>query len=324
MQKAYACLQTFTLEKISLFLFVFLSLLSANNSELFAVDYLLQRKLFLPAFEKLEEIIGNDYQGEDAYALRGHILTIRGRYSDALVDYEYGIASERIWHREGESLANIYRFSWECEKANELRENIRLFGSFPLGAKLRLYFEQLQDFRYCGELLRAWDVQAEMEGLYPRAVLTHFGSAELFLDQGDIEAAYRELWLSQQFFRHFGWKDIAARIALMEGRYEEAFQLMQYIQVQRVADHSLARFMLSAILANDPMMAVYKTDMLRWSEIENPIILYLRMVAFESMGMEEDFQATKTWFEVNCDGVCQERVLWSIEKELGYRLESRL
>jgi tetratricopeptide (TPR) repeat protein len=287
------------------------------------VNYLLQRKLYIHAFQKLNEIIDSGYQEDDAYALRGSILTVRGRYSEALDDYTFGLSSDGIWHREGEAYANTLRSFWLCEEANELRETIRLFGAFPKGAKLRLYSGQIEDLRYCGETSRAWDLQAEMEGFFPRAVLSHFASAELFLDQGDIDAAYRELWLSQQKFQHIGWKDISARIALMEGRYEEAFQLMQYIGIQRVSDVSLQRFMLSAILANDPAMAIHKTDQIRWSSNENPIIIYLRIMAFQSLGWTEKKEAEQEWLQTICDETCQVRVLWSLEKELGYGLEGR-
>ena len=286
-----------------------------------SVDYLLQRKLYLHAFQKLETIISQGYHHDDAYALRGNIQTVRGKYSDALIDYEYGLGSKRIWHREGEAYANTLRVYWKCEEANALRENIRLFGAFPPGARLRLYSEQIHDLRYCGDFEKAWELQAEMEGLYPRAVLTHFASAELFLDQGDIDSAHRELWLSQQTFQHIGWKDVSARIALMEGRYEEAFQLMQYINIQRVSDQSLIRFMLLAILANDSAMAIHKTDLLRWSETENPIIIYLRIMTFQDLGMKMELQEEKVWYDFICDELCQEQVLWSIHKELGYSLE---
>ena len=303
---------------------MFLSLLIASNPDFVSVEYLLQRKLFLHALQKIEEIIADDYQGEDAYALRGRILSIRGRYADAMVDYDYGLASKRIWHREGEAYATTLRLYWECDKASEWRESIRRFGRLPPGARLRLYAEQIRDLRYCGEIDRAWALQAEMEGVYPRAVLTHFASAELFLDQGDIDSAFRELGFSQLYFKHAGWKDVAARIALMEGRYEQAFQLMQYIQVQRVPDDAMVRFMLSALLANDPTIVIHKTSFLRWMATENPNILYLRMKAFQSLEMEKEAEEEKQWYEANCNQLCQERVLWSLQRELGFRLEDHL
>ena len=307
-----------------MFLFALLSWIFAVNPELASVDYLMQRKLYLHAFQKLNTIIDSGYDEDDAYALRASILTVRGKYSEALDDYEYGLNAERIWHREGEAYANTLRGFWRCEEASELRETIRRFGDLRKPASLRLYSAQIEDLRYCGDLDSAWTLQTEMEGLFPRAVLSHFASAELFLDQGDIDSAYRELWLSQLKYQHIGWKDIAARIALMEGRYEEAFQLMLYINIQRVSDASLIRFMISAILANDPVMVIHKTDQIRWSFNENPIIVYLRMMAFQSLGWTEKAQEEQEWLQTICDAVCQERVEWSLETELGYSLTERL
>lgn len=298
-------------------LLLFVTLLFADNPHLMMADRLLQRQLFIHALRSVEEVIADGHGDDEVYAARGNILAIRGRYYEAIDDFEYAVGADRLWKREGEGYADSLSATGRCQEAAELREGIRLVGDLPGGASLRMFSDQVHDFRNCGLVEEAWKTQMDMEAKFPRAVLSYFAAAELYLDQGDIEQAYRELWSSQLYFQHAGWRDILARIALQEKRYEEAFQLMKYIQAQRVPDRTMIRYMLSALLANDPAAVYHKTEQLRWSSNENPIIRYLRIEALQELGRTAELEAEKSWFAATCSSDCQNWVKGYLRQELS-------
>ena len=99
------------------------------------------------------------------------------------------------------------------------------------------------------------------------------------IDEGNIEQAWRSLFNSQIHYRYVGVRDVLARLALVEGRYEDAFKILQYIKAQRVSDRSMILKGLATLMAGDPSVLLFKLSQSRWVDNENPHLIYLRLWA---------------------------------------------
>ena len=159
---------------------------------------------------------------------------------------------------------------------------------------------------------------------FPRAVKTHLAAADLALDVGDVEQAWRDLFNAQIYYRYVGKLDILARIALVEGRYEDAFQTLHYIKSQRVPDRSMILKGLATLMAGDPSVLLYKLGQPRWVDNENPHILYLRLWSLNELGLQEQYRDELEWFRLLCDSTCTQTVQRNLTMELQRPLPFQL
>jgi hypothetical protein len=289
----------------------------ALDINLAAADRFLQRGMFVYAIQEVDKVIDEGKGDEDAYALRGFLMGVRGRYDSALNDYDYGLASDRLWHREGEGFATTMRIVGECEKAIEHRVSLLQVGKLPYGAHLRVMYDLVDDYRYCGRFADAWRIQEVLESQFPRASMTHMAAADLYLDEGDIDSAYFELWLSRLYFTHISSNRIESRIALIEERYQEAFLKTRYIQTNRVPDRDLIIQLLANYLSNDSSAVIHQTNQFRWKYNENPVIVFIRMLAFQELKEHQKLEEEKFWFDTICTDDCPNFVRTIIALELG-------
>ena len=159
---------------------------------------------------------------------------------------------------------------------------------------------------------------------FPRAVKTHLALADLAMDEGDLDLAWRALASSQIYFQYVGVADMYARIALIEQRYEDAFQLLQYIKAQRVSDRSMILKGMATILAGDPSVFLLKMNQARWVENENPHLLFLRLWALSEVQDTTQMMYEQDYFQAVCDSACQQWVIQNLEREIQAELPFRL
>ena len=292
---------------------------AAQTASLAFAERYVEQGMIIYALQVLDQLIDNGEESEDAYALRGHLMMMRGRYEYALTDFEYGLGSEKMAGREGESYANALRVVGECEKAAAIREEIRRWGSLPRNAHIRLYGDQIDDLRYCGHHQQAWSVQDEMGNHFPKAALTHLKAAELYLDERDFDNASRKIWMSQLYFENEAWADTAARLAILEGRYDEAQEWMSYIKTQRIPDRSLMMQLVALKMSNDPSSALHKLEQVRWSFNDNPVLEILKIALMQDLNM--DPQEEIDWMKSHCFESCQEQVQFILDLEFGLHFE---
>jgi tetratricopeptide (TPR) repeat protein len=279
--------------------------------------------LYQYAVEQLDKVILKGQGDPDVYSFRGHVLSLRGRYSFALDDFVEGQSSIRQNGRDGEAYAYSLFAVGDCS-AIELAQELRHFGDFHPAALVRLYTTEIEMARYCNEPALAHDLQSEMTYVFPRAVKTHLALADLAMDEGDLDLAWRAMANSQMFFQYVGAVDAYARLALIEGRYEDAFQLLQYIKAQRVSDRSMILKGLATILAGDPSVFLVKMNQARWVENENPHLLLLRLWALDELKETSTMQEELRYFQAVCDQQCQQWVVHNLEREMQAELPFRL
>ena len=287
------------------------------EGHLAVADQFAQRGMFVYAIQQVDTVLSKGKGGEDAYALRGLLMGVRGRYTDAKNDFEYGMASDRLWHKEGEALANVERITGDCAAASYQYKALRQVGRLPINAHLRVYAAEIDSLRECNFLEQAWDIQSQMEAQFPNAVLTHASAADLYLDEGNLEAAQASLWLSSLYYRHTASLRVEARMALVEQRYQDASKRTRYIQTQRVSDREKSLQFLALLLSNDPSAVIHQGDKFRWRFNENPILLYIRLIALERLGYSSQYAEEKAFFDLWCDTDCLQRTKRIIAVELG-------
>ncbi len=286
----------------------------AQNPKLAMAERMTQQGLYLYALKSLDETIAKGLGDADVYAYRGMVLTLRGQYQYAIADFESGMGAVRMDGRDGEAYAYAKAVRGEC--AQEDFESIRHFGNLPRGANIRILSTEVEVQRYCQNPLEATDVQHWMALEFPHAVKTHLAAADLALDRGDIDEAWRVLFNAQLHYQYVGIRDVLARIALMEGNYDEAFQQMQYIGAQRVSDRSMILNGLSMMLSGNHAFWIHKMDQPRWRATENPHLVYLLMWAFYLDGDPVAYQNEKAWYNSICDRECQAIVQRNLEMEI--------
>ena len=293
----------------------------SSNAKLAVAERFNRQGLYLYALDSLDMIIAKGLGDEDVYAYRGTILTMRGQYLDAIHDFERGLGADRLNGRDGESYVYAKFVGGDC--GTDSLESIRHFGVLPAAANIRLLSTEVEIHRYCNRMLDAEHAQELMELQFPRAVKTHLAAADLALDIGDVDQAWRRLFNAQLFYQYIGVRDIAARIAMIEGRYEDAFQLMKYIQSQRVPDRSMILNGLALVLAGESSFWLHKLDQPRWQHTDNLYLLYLRLWAMHETSNPE-YTSELEWFQLLCDDACTNIVRSNLEREIQQPLRFQL
>lgn len=295
----------------------------SGNPKLALAERFNRQGLYQFALDSLNDVIEKGMGDPDVYAFRGTVHTLRGEYSNAVDDFESGLESDRLNRRDGESHAFVQFVKGDCT-ATETLSALRRFGSMPKASAVRLLSTEVEMHRYCQNHLMAHHVQIEMATTFPRAVKTHLAAADLALDVGNVEQAWRHLFNAQVYYHYIGKLDILARIALIEGRYESAFQTLQYINAQRVPDRSMILKGLATIMAGDPSVLLYKLSRPRWVNNENPQLIYLKLWAMQELGLYQEYEEELDWFHLLCDVECSYRVENNLEMELQQPLPFRL
>ncbi len=289
-----------------------------QNPKLAMAERMTQQGLYLYALKSLDDTIAKGLGDADVYAYRGMVLTLRGQYQYAIADFEEGLGAVRMNGRDGEAYAYAKSVRGDC--ALDYFESIRHFGNLPRGANIRLLSTEVDVQRYCQDSVAAMDAQNWMASEFPHAVKTHLAAADLALDRGDVDEAWRAIFNAQLHYQYVGIRDILARIALIEGNYDEAFQQMQYIGAQRVSDRSMILNGLSMVLSGNHVFWIHKLDQPRWRATENPHLIYLLMWAFHLDGDQDAYQNEKEWFTSICDTECQATVQRNLEMEIQGQL----
>ena len=236
-------------------------------------------------------------------------------YSSAITDFETALGSSRLEFRDGEWYSYSQFSLGDCSAAEDL-QSLRHFGTFHPAGSIRLMFTEIEMHRYCKRHEKALEVQVEMMTVFPRAVKTHLAQVDLALDEGDLDLAWRALFSSQMYFQYIGAIDLLARIAMIEGRYEDAFQQMQYIKAQRVSDRSMILKGLATLLAGDPSVLLFRLNQPRWIMNENPHIVFLRLWALQETGEKAEYKDTLSWLNSYCDSECISWVQSNLEMEM--------
>ena len=288
---------------------------SSGNPKLALAERFNRQGLYQFALNSLDDVIEKGLGDPDVYAFRGTVLTLRGEYNSAIDDFETGLESEGLNRRYGESYAFAQFAIGDCTAPESLRA-IRNFGSMPKAASIRLLSTEVDMYRYCTDHVMAHRTQSAMESEFPRAVKTHLAAADLALDAGNVDQAWRSVFNAQIYYRYVGVFDILARIALVEERYEDAFKTMNYIKAQRVPDRSMILKGLATLMAGDPSVWLYKQSRLRWVENENPHLIYLRLWALRDLDLHEEYQEELEWFQLFCDSRCTQSVKRNLTMEL--------
>ena len=296
---------------------------TSGNPKLALAERLNRQGLYRFALDSLNDLIERGFADPDVYAFRGTILTVLGEYSNAIDDFESGLESTRLNRRDGESMAFVQFVRGDCT-ATETLSSLRRFGAMPKAASVRLLSTEIEMHRYCGDYFTAHSAQVGMETLFPRAVKTHLAAADLALDVGDVEQAWRSLFNAQIYYQYIGRLDVLARIAMVEGRYEDAFQTLQYIKAQRVPDRSMILKGLATLMAGDPSVWLYKLSQPRWVDNENPHLMYLRLWALKDLGFHKEYQEELEWFQLFCDSKCTQHVKRNLTMELQSTLPFQL
>ena len=291
----------------------------SGNPKLALAERMNNQGLYRFALDSLNDIIAKGLGDPDVYSFRGKVLTLRGEYDHAIHDFASAIESDRLNGRDGESYAFVRFVHGDCTAADVL-QNLRYFGTMHNAASIRLLSTEVEIHRYCRQSHLAHSKQLTMASEFPYAVKTHLAAADLALDDGNVEHAWRHLFNAQIHYRYIGEKDILARIALVERRYEDAFQILQYIKFQRVADRSMILKGLATLMAGDPSVLLFNLSQSRWIDNENPHLLYLRLWALHELSLHDAYQEELDWFRHLCNSECRQNVERNLIMELQQAL----
>jgi tetratricopeptide (TPR) repeat protein len=291
--------------------------LNADNPNLLLAEQFLRRGMFVYALQKVEEHIEQEPLEEDGYVFRGLLMSIRGQYQSSIVDYYSGLGSERLWGTDSEGFANSLRVLGKCKEASKIRNELRRVGKVKVNTQIRFYVDQITDLRYCGMTDQAWAIQEQLEAHFPNASLTHTSAADLFLDEGNLDSAEYHIWVSELYFKNSATVLLKGRLALLEGRYEDAVQYLEFIQSKRVSDRDKSIQLMAMFLNKQPQQIVYETSSYRWRYNENPVIAYLRVLALEELQWADLLQDEQEWFSLLCDQSCLGYVKRTIAIEAG-------
>jgi tetratricopeptide (TPR) repeat protein len=292
---------------------------TSGNPKLALAERMNSQGLYRFALDSLNDVIDKGLGDPDVYSFRGTVLSLRGEYDHAIHDFETGLESERLNGRDGESYAFVRFVQGDCTATDAL-QTLRYFGTMHKAASIRLLSTEVEMHRYCQDTHLAHQKQIAMAAQFPQAVKTHLAAADLALDEGNLELAWRHLFNSQIHYRYVGVRDILARTALVEGRYEDAFQILQYIKAQRVSDRSMILKGLATLMAGDPSVLLHKLSQPRWSDNENPHLIYLRLWAIHDLSLTEEYQEELEWFRLVCDSGCRENVERNLTMEVQQQL----
>ena len=286
-----------------------------SNPKLAFAQRMNSQGLYRFALDSLNDVIDKGLGDPDVYAFRGNVLSLRGQYDHAMHDFETGLESDRLNGRDGESFAYVRFVHGDCSATNDL-DALRNFGTMHKSAAIRLLSTEVEMHRYCMDRSMAYKKQIEMVAQFPNAVKTHLAAADLALDEGKLDLAWRHLFTSQIHYHYIGIRDVLARIALVEGRYEDAFHILQYIKSQRVSDRSMVLKGLATLLAGDPSVWLYQLSQPRWVANENPHLLLLKLWALHDLSFKEEYEEELAWFRLVCNTVCYQNVNRNLTMEL--------
>ena len=287
----------------------------SGNPKLVFAERMNRQGLHQFALDSLNNVIDKGLGDPDVYSFRGNVLSLRGQYEHAMQDFETGLESDRLNGRDGESFAFTRFVQGDCSATNDLHI-LRNFGAMHPSAAIRLLATEVEMHRYCMEHALAHQKQIQMFTQFPNAVKAHLAAADLALDDGNLDQAWRHLFTSQIHYRYIGTRDILARIALVEGRYEDAFQILQYIKSQRVSDRSMVLKGLASLMAGNPSVWLHKMSQPRWAPNENPHLLLLKLWALSDLNLIKEYEVEVEWFRQICDSVCYQNVNGNLSMEL--------
>ncbi len=285
-----------------------------GNPKLAMAERMTRQGLYLYALDNLDTMISKGMADADVYAYRGNILTMRGQYYYAVQDFEEGLPSLRLQGRDGEAYAYAKFILGDCDPSD--LDILRHFGTLPKPANVRMLSTLVEIARYCDDPISAFQFQNDLATEFPQAVKTHLATADLALDQGDLETAWRSMFNAQLFYQYVGARDVFGRLALVEGRYEDAYYQLDYINSQRVSDRSMILYGLAMLLSGNASDWVYRLERPKWRANENPHLLYLRLWGLEQVGDQETFLEEKEWYDMVCDPECTQRVQRNLSLEL--------
>ena len=147
----------------------------SGNPKLALAERFNRQGLYRFALDSLNDVIDKGMGDPDVYAFRGTVRTLRGEYSNAVDDFEWGLESDRLNRRDGESHAFVQFVKGDCTA--ETLSALRRFGAMPKASAVRLLSTEVEMHRYCKNHLMAHRVQIEMATTFPRAVKTHLAAA---------------------------------------------------------------------------------------------------------------------------------------------------
>ncbi|MEC7946908.1 MAG: tetratricopeptide repeat protein [Myxococcota bacterium] len=173
-----------------------------------------------------QRILDRDPDNPDAMATLAAAWSNTGHHADANAAFELALGSAWYESRGIEAHADSLRAAASPRAAALHTEHLRA-SDLPIGRRIRLYIDIIDDHRSTGSTTKAWTTLWEALGVAPNAPALLAASADLRIDEGDLEGAAADLWLSLQRGPTLRAHLASGRLALHQGRPEEALDWHQ-------------------------------------------------------------------------------------------------
>lgn len=233
-----------------------------------------------------QQALERDPDDPDAMATLAAAWSRTGHHADATAAFELSTGS--AWYEEYgiESHADSLRAQASPEAAALHTSRVRM-GGLSIGRQVRLWVDIIDDHRAAGDPLAAWDALAEGLGVAPNSPALLAAGADLRIDEGDLDGAAADLWLSRERGATLRGHLAAGRLALHDGHPEEALAWAR--DARRFRSQSLRLYALNAealrqLGALDE--AAESLDVLRARQHDDPELMAVQLRLHRDRGEE--------------------------------------
>lgn len=235
-----------------------------------------------------QRILERDPDNPDAMATLAAAWSHTGHHADATAAFELAVGSAWYETRGIESHADSLRAAASPRAAALHTARLRA-GDLPIGRRIRLYIDIIDDHRSTGSTTLAWTTLWEALGVAPNAPALLAAGADLRIDEGDLEGAAADLWLSLHRGPTLRAHLVSGRLALHRGNPGEA--LDWYREAKRFQSQSLRLYALRAESLRqlgELQEARDSLEAMRARQNDDPEIMAVKLRVFNDLGASRE------------------------------------
>ena len=260
-------------------IFVWLNVVLASPGEMF-----LRFNIPQLAREHAQTMLDKNPDNTAAHAQIAISLCRLGRYNDALPHFIFAQGTALFPIRLHEYHADALRYTGNVEQAVSLRSELLMDSKIPVGMHPRILAGMVDDWRYVGEIQKAFDAAFRLMSKHPNAALSYAVMAQLYLDIGEPKEAFFYIWRGRKKVQNTRTEEAYARYLLETGHAELAEKHIRTFFENNVRNSLLELYAQSKLKAYGPKKALALLNRNKFKANKSPGVLRVRAQAYEELG----------------------------------------
>ena len=242
------------------------------------------------AREHAQSMLDKNPDNESAHAQLAISLCRLGRYNDALPHFLFAQGTSLFPVRLHEYHADALRYTGKVDKAVSVRSELLMDNRIPSGMHPRLLAGMVDDWRYAGDIEKAFEVAFRLMSKHPNAALSYAVMAQLYLDIGDPEEAFFYIWRGRRKVQNTRTEEAYARYLLLTGYPALAEQHIRLFFENNVRNSLLELYAQSKLEAYGPEKALTLLNRNKFKGNRSPGVLHIRAKAYALQGKKKEAQ----------------------------------